>query len=198
MSKIEGPVPTAGGDAPVVETTKADRVNDSSSQSTSSVEPTQVDVAPENVASSAAESHATSTEVKAEVNTSAEGVVDSGTKTANANAEDLKEGLKNATATDCQTTVAQPHDEKKARAARFERNRITRRLSSQIVMQPIYLLSQIDDNSKPNVAQAKGDNAVSVSQLEEEVRVRKSSEDGECLWRNDSPRGLADPVKSHV
>ncbi|XP_032691243.1 uncharacterized protein LOC116853956 isoform X1 [Odontomachus brunneus] len=156
MSKIEGPAPTAGGDAPMIEATKADRVDDSSSQSTNSVKPTQVDVAPENVVSSTTENHATSTEVNAEA--SAEGVVDSGTKTADA--ENLKEDPKDATV--CQTAVAQ--DEKKI------------------------------DDSKRNVVQAKGDNAVSVSQLEEEVRVRKFSE--ECPWRNDSPRGLADPNRT--
>ncbi|XP_032691244.1 leucine-rich repeat and coiled-coil domain-containing protein 1-like isoform X2 [Odontomachus brunneus] len=139
MSKIEGPAPTAGGDAPMIEATKADRVDDSSSQSTNSVKPTQVDVAPENVVSSTTENHATSTEVNAEA--SAEGVVDSGTKTADA--ENLKEDPKDATV--CQTAVAQ--DEKKI------------------------------DDSKRNVVQAKGDNAVSVSQLEEEVRNRTKERD---------------------
>ncbi|XP_014478898.1 PREDICTED: uncharacterized protein LOC106746628 isoform X1 [Dinoponera quadriceps] len=156
---MEGPTPTAGGDAPVIEVTKTNRSIDDSS-SAAAIKPAHVEITSENVAVEM--NHPIST--GAEANKPAEGVADSGTKTTDTNAEDPE---KDATAAACQPASAQPPDEKKA-----------------------------DDNSERNIAQAKGDNAASVSQLEEQVRVRKSSEDEKCPWRNDSPRGLDHPSRT--
>ncbi|EFN87606.1 filamin A-interacting protein 1-like [Harpegnathos saltator] len=90
---MEGPVPAAGGDAPVVEATKTD---DSSSRSTIAIKPTNVDIA-QDVIGSAGENYM-STEVGAEANAPVEGVADSVTKITNTNAKDPEEDPKDAIA----------------------------------------------------------------------------------------------------
>lgn len=110
---MEGPTPTAGGDAPIVEVTKADCIDNPSSQSTNSIKPAHVDRRPENIAVTAGKCHSMSTEVNAEANASAEGVADPGTITAT-NTEDLKEDSKRDTI----ATIS----EKKVRVARLKQN----------------------------------------------------------------------------
>lgn len=129
---MEGP--TAGGDAPVIEATKTDRIDDSLSQSTIVIKPAQVDIASENVVACAEENRVTSSEVNAEASSPAERVVDSGTGTADTNAKDPK---KDATAAICQPAAAQSPSEEKVRAVRFKRNQIMRELQFQIVIHPV-------------------------------------------------------------
>ncbi|XP_014478899.1 PREDICTED: neurofilament heavy polypeptide-like isoform X2 [Dinoponera quadriceps] len=151
---MEGPTPTAGGDAPVIEVTKTNRSIDDSS-SAAAIKPAHVEITSENVAVEM--NHPIST--GAEANKPAEGVADSGTKTTDTNAEDPE---KDATAAACQPASAQPPDEKKA-----------------------------DDNSERNIAQAKGDNAASVSQLEEQVRSRTKERDAYRKKLEDTEKKLA-------
>lgn len=134
MSKMEEFAPTAGGDAPVIEATKTDRIDDST-QSTITIKPEYVDTALKNVVTSVEKNQAMSMEVNAETNTSAKGVADFGTETINTNAKDPK--------TDTTTTVYQPQvtaqspDKKKVKVARFEQ--ITYYLSFEIITHTIFL-----------------------------------------------------------